>query len=274
MHNAEFLSFYCYFCIVNTILYKANATMLILKYLNTLGRYIMLMGRSFARPERMRMFLKQYVKEMSALGVDSIGIVLLISFFIGAVICIQMKLNIQSPWMPRWVSGYTTREILLLEFSSSIMCLILAGKVGSNIASELGTMRVTQQIDALEIMGVNSANYLILPKILGLVTLMPFLVIFSSATGILGAYGTAYIGHILSPEDLTLGPQHSFNAWFMWMSIIKSLVFAFIISSVSSFFGYTVEGGSVEVGKASTDAVVCSSVLILFSDVFLTQLLS
>ncbi len=274
MHNAEFLSFYCYFCIVNTILYKANATMLILKYLNTLGRYIMLMGRSFARPERMRMFLKQYVKEMSALGVDSIGIVLLISFFIGAVICIQMKLNIQSPWMPRWVSGYTTREILLLEFSSSIMCLILAGKVGSNIASELGTMRVTQQIDALEIMGVNSANYLILPKILGLVTLMPFLVIFSSATGILGAYGTAYIGHILSPEDLTLGLQHSFNAWFMWMSIIKSLVFAFIISSVSSFFGYSVEGGSVEVGKASTDAVVCSSVLILFSDVFLTQLLS
>lgn len=274
MHNAEFLSFYCYFCIVNTILYKANATMLILKYLNTLGRYIMLMGRSFARPERMRMFLKQYVKEMSALGVDSIGIVLLISFFIGAVICIQMKLNIQSPWMPRWVSGYTTREILLLEFSSSIMCLILAGKVGSNIASELGTMRVTQQIDALEIMGVNSANYLILPKILGLVTLMPFLVIFSSATGILGAYGTAYIGHILSPEDLTLGLQHSFNAWFMWMSIIKSLVFAFIISSVSSFFGYTAEGGSVEVGKASTDAVVCSSVLILFSDVFLTQLLS
>lgn len=274
MYNAEFLSFYCYFCIVNTILYKANATMLILKYLNTLGRYIMLMGRSFARPERMRMFLKQYVKEMSALGVDSIGIVLLISFFIGAVICIQMKLNIQSPWMPRWVSGYTTREILLLEFSSSIMCLILAGKVGSNIASELGTMRVTQQIDALEIMGVNSANYLILPKILGLVTLMPFLVIFSSATGILGAYGTAYIGHILSPEDLTLGLQHSFNAWFMWMSIIKSLVFAFIISSVSSFFGYTVEGGSVEVGKASTDAVVCSSVLILFSDVFLTQLLS
>ena len=268
------LSFYVFIATFAALIHINNelATMLILKYLNTLGRYILLMGRSFARPERMRMFLKQYIKEMSALGVDSIGIVLLISFFIGAVICIQMKLNIQSPWMPRWVSGYTTREILLLEFSSSIMCLILAGKVGSNIASELGTMRVTQQIDALEIMGVNSANYLILPKILGLVTLMPFLV--SSATGILGAYGTAYIGHILSPEDLTLGLQHSFNAWFMWMSIIKSLVFAFIIASVSSFFGYTVEGGSVEVGKASTDAVVSSSVLILFSDVFLTQLLS
>ena len=248
--------------------------MVLLKFLVTFGRYLILMGRSFARPDRMRMFMKRYIKEMSQLGIDSIGIVLLISFFIGAVICIQMKLNIQSPWMPRWVSGYTTREIMLLEFSSSIMCLILAGKVGSNIASELGTMRVTQQIDALDIMGVNSASYLILPKILGLVTIMPFLVIFSSAMGIIGAYATAYIGHILSPEDLTLGIQHSFNSWFMWMSIVKSLFFAFIIASVSSYFGYTVDGGSVEVGKASTDAVVSSSVLILFSDVFLTQVLS
>ena len=219
--------------------------MVLLKFLVTFGRYLILMGRSFARPERMRMFMKRYIKEMSQLGIDSIGIVLLISF-----------------------------EIMLLEFSSSIMCLILAGKVGSNIASELGTMRVTQQIDALDIMGVNSASYLILPKILGLVTIMPFLVIFSSAMGIIGAYATAYIGHILSPEDLTLGIQHSFNSWFMWMSIVKSLFFAFIIASVSSYFGYTVDGGSVEVGKASTDAVVSSSVLILFSDVFLTQVLS
>lgn len=248
--------------------------MLINKYLETLGSYLLLMGRTFSKPERMRMFVKEYIKEMAQLGVNSIGIVLLISFFIGAVICIQMKLNIQSPWMPRWVTGYTTREIMLLEFSSSIMCLILAGKVGSNIASEIGTMRVTQQIDALDIMGVNSACYLILPKILGMITIMPFLVIFSSATGILGAYATAYVGHVLSPEDLTLGLQHNFNTWFVWMSIIKSLFFAFIISSVASYFGYTVEGGSVNVGKASTDAVVCSSVLILCSDVFLTQLLS
>ncbi len=248
--------------------------MLLFKYLHSFGKYLILMGRSFSRPERMRMFMKQYVKEMSGLGVDSIGIVLLISFFIGAVICIQMKLNIQSPWMPRWVSGYTTREILLLEFSSSIMCLILAGKVGSNIASEIGTMRVTQQIDALDIMGVNSASYLILPKMMGLITIMPFLVVFSSATGIIGAYATAYIGQVLSPDDLTAGLQHSFNSWFVWMSIIKSLFFAFVISSVSSYYGYTVEGGSVEVGKASTNAVVTSSVLILCSDVFLTQLLS
>lgn len=248
--------------------------MLIHKWLTTFGKYLILMGRAFSRPERMRMFLKQYVKEMSQLGIDSIGIVLLISFFIGAVICIQMKVNIQSPWMPHWVAGYATREIMLLEFSSSIMCLILAGKVGSNIASELGTMRVTQQIDALEIMGVNSANYLILPKILGLVTIMPFLVIFSSALGVVGAYFTAYVGHIITPEDLTAGLQHDFVPWFLWTSIIKSLVYAYIITSVSSYFGYTVGGGSVEVGKASTAAVVNSSVLILFCDVFLTQLLS
>ena len=203
--------------------------MLIHSCLTSFGRYLQLMGRTFTRPERFRMFLRQYVKEMSQLGVDSIGIVLLISFFIGAVICIQIKLNIQSPWMPHWVSGYTTREIMLLEFSSSIMCLILSGKVGSNIATELGTMRVTQQIDALEIMGVNSANFLILPKIVGLVTMIPLLVIFSIVSGVAGAYATAYVGHIITATDLTAGMQHEFTQWFVWMGIIKSLFFAFII---------------------------------------------
>lgn len=242
--------------------------------LTTFGRYLLLMKQTFSRPERLRMFFRQYLKEMAQLGVDSIGIVLLISFFIGAVICIQIKLNIQSAWMPHWVSGYVTREIMLLEFSSSIMCLILAGKVGSNIASEIGTMRVTQQIDALEIMGVNPACFLILPKVLGLVTMIPILVVFSTVSGIVGAYATAYIGHIITASDLTAGMQHDFNQWFFWMGAIKSLFFAFIISSVAAFYGYTVEGGSTEVGKASTNAVVSSSMLILFSDMFLTQLLS
>ena len=211
---------------------------------------------------------------MYQLGVNSIGIVLLISFFIGAVICIQLKLNIESAWMPKFVTGFTTREIMLLEFSSSIMCLILAGKVGTNIASEIGTMRITQQIDALEIMGVNSANYLILPKITGMITMMPFLVCFSIFSGILGAYATSVIGHIITIDDLTLGLQHDFNDWYVWMGVIKSIFFSFIITSVSAFYGYTVEGGSVEVGKASTESVVSSSVLILFSDVLLTHLLS
>ena len=248
--------------------------MFIIRILQLFGQYLLLMGRTFSRPERFRMFWKQYVREMMQLGIDSIPIVLLISFGFGAIICIQMKLNIQSPWMPRWVSGYTTREIMLLEFSSSIMCLILAGKVGSNIASEIGFMRISQQLDALEIMGVNSASYVILPKVMGFVTIMPILVIFSTAMGIVGAYSTAYIGHIITPEDLTVGLLHDFNPWFVWMSIIKSLAFAFIIASVSAFYGYTVKGGAVEVGKASTDAVVNSSIVTLFSNVFLTELLS
>lgn len=247
--------------------------MIIQKKLAQFGEYLMLMGKTFQRPERMRMFLKQYIKEIHDLGIGSIGIVLLISFFIGAVICIQMKVNVASPWMPRFVTGYTTREIMLLEFSSSIMCLILAGKVGSNIASELGTMRVTQQIDALEIMGVNSASFLVLPKILGLVTFIPCLVIFSYATGMAGAYTTTLMG-IITADDLTYGLQHSFNQWYVWMGIIKSVFFAFIIASVSSYFGYTVKGGSLNVGKASTNAVVSSSVLILFADIFLTRILS
>ena len=233
-----------------------------IKALRTVGRYIQLMGRTFARPERMRMFFHQYLNEMGQLGVNSIGIVLLISFFIGAVITIQIKLNIESPFMPRWTVGYVTREIMLL-----------AGKVGSNIASELGTMRVTQQIDALEIMGVNSANYLILPKIFAMVTTIPFLVTFSIFAGIIGAFATCWFGGIMSAVDLEYGLQYMFVEWFIWCGIIKSLFFAFIIASVSAFFGYTVEGGSIEVGKASTDSVVCSSVLILFADLILTKLL-
>jgi ABC-type transport system involved in resistance to organic solvents, permease component len=233
----------------------------------------MLMGRTFGRPERLRMSFKQFINEMEKLGVNSIGIVLLISFFIGAVITIQIKLNIESPFMPRWTVGYVTREIMLLEFSSAIMCLILAGKVGSNIASEIGTMRVTQQIDALEIMGINSANYLILPKIAAMVTAIPVLVTFSIFAGIVGAFCSCWFLGIMSAVDLEYGLQYMFVEWFIWSGIIKSFFFAFIIASVSAFFGYTVEGGSIEVGKASTDSVVTSSVLILFADLVLTKLL-
>lgn len=244
------------------------------KALKTVGRYILLMKRTFARPERLRMYFKQYIKEIDQLGINSIGIVLLISFFIGAVITIQIKFNIESPWMPRWTVGYVTREIMLLEFSSSIMCLILAGKVGSNIASELGTMRITQQIDALEIMGVNSASYLILPKIVAMITIIPALVIFSIFAGVIGAFATCWFADIMKATDLEYGLQYVFVDWFVWCGIIKSFFFAFIIASVSAFFGYSVEGGSIEVGKASTDSVVSSSVLILFADLILTKLLT
>ena len=247
--------------------------MFLIKSIETFGKYLVLMSRVFARPERWRIFFRQTMREVFQLGVDSIPIVLLISFFIGAVICIQMKLNIENAWMPPFTVGYATREIMLLEFSSSIMCLILAGKVGSNITSEIGAMRVTQQIDALEIMGVNSASFLILPKVTALISMIPILVIFSIVSGIIGAYAIGFFTGIMTPNDLTCGLQYEFQQWYIWCSIIKAIFFAYIITSVASYYGYTVEGGSIEVGKASTDSVVSCSVLILFADIVLTQLL-
>ena len=247
--------------------------MFLIDSIKTFGSYLMLMGRVLSRPQRWRIFFRQTLHETYQLGVNSIPIVLLISFFIGAVICIQMKLNVESPWMPKFVVGYATREILLLEFSSSIMCLILAGKVGSNITSEIGAMRVTQQIDALEIMGVNSANFLILPKVTALMSTIPIMVIFSIAAGTAGAFAIGEFTGIMTPQDLIVGLQYEFNQWYIWCSVIKAIFFAFIITSVASFYGYNVKGGSIEVGKASTNAVVSCSVLILFSDMILTQLL-
>ena len=244
-----------------------------IKALRTVGRYIILMGRVFARPERMRMFFRQYINEIEQLGVNSIGIVLLISFFIGAVITIQIKLNIESPFMPRWTVGYVTREIMLLEFSSSIMCLILAGKVGSNIASELGTMRVTQQIDALEIMGVNSCNFIVLPKILALLTFIPVLAVFSMASGLVGGFMIAQFTDMISVPQYIYGIQTMFVEWYVWYAIIKSLFFSVVITSVASFYGYNVKGGALDVGRASTNSVVASSILILLLDVLLTKLL-
>ena len=226
-------------------------------------------------------FFKQLIKEIYKLGVDSLWIVVIISIFIGTVIAIQISLNISSPLIPKFTIGYTTREIILLEFSSSIMSLILAGKVGSNIASEIGTMRVTEQIDAMEIMGVSlaklmlsSANFLILPKMVGMMTFIPVLVIFSMFTGILGGIAASdSTGTGMTPASFEYGLQFYFNEFYIWYSIIKSVVCAFIISSIAAYFGYNVKGGALEVGKASTNAVVMSSIMILLADVILTNLM-
>lgn len=243
------------------------------KLLHSLGTYLLLMGRTFTRPQRGRVFWKQYVREFFQLGYNSLFIVILMSFFIGALLCVQIKINVWAPWMPRFTIGYAMREVILLEFASSIICIILAGKVGSNIASEIGTMRVTQQIDALDVMGVNSANYILLPKILAMVSAIPLLVTFSIASGFIGAYVVCWVGGFLSLGDLTYGLQYSFDSWHLWSGYVKSLFFAYIIASVSGYFGYTVQGGSIEVGKAGTNAVVVSSVLILSTDLLLTNLL-
>lgn len=224
-------------------------------------------------PDRWRIFGNRTVQEIGKLGIDSIPLVIIISLFIGAVIAIQMQLNIASPLIPSYSVGLATRDIVLLEFSNSILCLILAGKVGSNIASEIGTMRVTEQIDALEIMGVNSANFLVMPKILGFVLFMPALVIICMATSLIGGWLVAIFTDLITVSRYVYGLQAMFQEWYVWYGLIKSVVFAFIIASVASFYGYYVKGGALDVGKASTNGVVASSILILLFDVILTKLL-
>lgn len=231
------------------------------------------MTQVFRTPEKWRVFFKNLVTEISKLGVDSIPLVIIISIFIGAVITIQMTLNIVSPLIPSYSTGLATREILLLEFSSSILSLILAGKVGSNIASEIGTMRVTEQIDALDIMGINSACFIVLPKVVGFVLFVPVLVVLSMFMGLFGGWAVAKFTTMLTVENYIYGIQTMFKEWYVWYGIIKTFFFAFIITSVAAYYGYYVKGGALEVGKASTNAVVSSSILILLADVVLTKLL-
>lgn len=247
--------------------------MVLTNSLEKLGQYVLLMGKVFTKPQKWNIFFRQLIREINKLGIDSIGIVIIISFFIGAVIVTQIALNISNPLLPRYTVGYTSREIILLEFSSSIMCLILAGKVGSNISSEIGTMRVTEQIDALEIMGVNSANYLILPKTIGLMVFVPVLVVLSMFFGIIGGFGVCYLTQSVTVSDFEYGLQSFFKEYYIWYAILKTIFFAFLISSIAAYYGYFAKGGSLDVGKASTNAVVVSSILILVSDLVITDLM-
>lgn len=247
--------------------------MLLANFFEDVGKYVLMMKKVASFPQRWKIFFRQYLNEVQKLGIDSIWIVIIISFFIGAVIVVQIALNMENGLLPRYTVGFVSREIIVLEFSSSIMSLILAGKVGSNIASEIGTMRVTEQIDALEIMGVNSANYLVLPKLIALMTFIPVLVVLSMFLGIFGGYFVCHFTHIVAVADFEYGIQSFFKPFYVWYSIIKSICFGGIIASVSAFFGYHAEGGSLEVGKASTNAVVISSILILISDLVLTNLM-
>lgn len=237
------------------------------------GRYVKLMHKTFYIPQKWHEFFRQTFKELNNIGVDSVPITFIISVFMGAVMTMQIQLNMDNPFLPNYITGLATRDTLLLEFCSSILCLILAGKVGSNIASEIGTMRISEQIDAMEVMGVNSANYIILPKIIAFVIFMPFLILISMFFGIFGGYLVSFFTDLLTPSKFIYGIQYAFNSWYVYYSIIKGCFFAFIITSVSSYFGYYSVGGSLEVGKASTNAVVRSSVFILLFNIILTHLL-
>jgi phospholipid/cholesterol/gamma-HCH transport system permease protein len=237
------------------------------------GKYFSLLFRVFSKPEKMKIYYRETIKEFEKLGLNSVGIVAIISVFMGAVITIQTAYNTENPMLPTYLIGLAARDSILLEFSSTIVALILAGKIGSNIASEIGTMRVTEQIDALEIMGVNSASYLILPKIVATVLFSPFLCLLSMIVGIFGGWIAGVSTGVTTTQDYIYGIQYAFIPYYIVYALIKMAIFAFLITSISAYHGYYAYGGSLEVGKSSTKAVVRSSIFILLFNVILTQLL-
>lgn len=241
--------------------------------LKKLGDYLILMSQVFRRPDKALIFRKRLLHEFYNLGFTSIGIVLILSVFVGAVATILVAFNIDNPLLPEKLVGFSARQMIILEFSPTMISLILAGKLGSQIASEIGTMRVTQQIDALEVMGINPANYLIFPKVISCLLFIPVLIIFSIVVGILGGWLACEITGVITPANYVEGLRSWFDPYTVTFAMIKTVVFAFLITSISSFVGYTVRGGSVEVGKASTQGVVLSSIAIIIFDLILTQML-
>lgn len=239
-----------------------------------IGKYFSLMKLVFSKPVNKKIFFRRLVEEIEQIGIDSVGIVSIVSVFMGAVLTIQMGINFESPIIPRYIIGLSTRDSMILEFSSTIICLILSGRVGSNIASEIGTMRITEQIDALEIMGVNSANYLILPKIVAGFVTFPFLALLSIILGIGGGIFIAYTSpDIVTVADYIYGLHYAFVPFYVTYTVIKICVFAVLITSISAFFGYYTEGGALEVGRSSTKAVVYSIICVLMFNLILTQVL-
>lgn len=237
-----------------------------------IGRYSMLMFRVFSKPEKVSVYWRQIIHEINSIGISSLPIIAIISVFMGGIITIQAAFGFTSPLVPLYAVGFTTRESMLLEFSPTVICLILAGKVGSNIASEIGAMRITEQIDALEIMGINSASYLIFPKIASAILIFPFLIALSMFLGIWGGYFMGVTSGACTAYEYIYGIQAFFEPWKLYYAFTKVIVFAFIITSVSSYYGYNTSGGALEVGKSSTSAVVYSSILILLFGLILTNL--
>jgi phospholipid/cholesterol/gamma-HCH transport system permease protein len=237
------------------------------------GRYFILLNRVFSKPEKAVIYRARFFEEVNSLGIGSLGIIAIISVFMGAVITIQAAFGFESPWIPLYAVGLATRDSIVLEFSPAIVSLILAGKVGSSIAGEIGTMRVTEQIDAMEIMGVNSAAYLILPKILAFMFILPFLIIISMFLAMIGGLVFGVLTDAVTPHQFLYGIQYDFRPYNVFYALVKVVVFAFIITSVASYHGYYTKGGALEVGRSSTKAVVYSSVVLLFFDLLLTQLL-
>jgi phospholipid/cholesterol/gamma-HCH transport system permease protein len=238
-----------------------------------LGRYYLLIGRVFSKPEKWTMYREQLFREIEKIGIGSLGIVAINSVFVGAVITIQSAFGFESPWIPLYAVGVAARDGVILEFSPTLICLVLAGKIGSSIASEIGSMRDTEQIDALEMMGVNSAAYLILPKIIAAVFIIPFLIVISMFLGIWGGYVFGVLTEVVTPYEYIYGIQYEFRPYNVIYALIKTAAFAFLIASVPAYHGYFTKRGALGVGQSSTNAVVYSNILILLFNFVLTQLL-
>ena len=244
-----------------------------MKLIENIGSYFMLMGKVFSKPQKWSVFWKLTIREIYDLGVNSLGIVTFISTFMGAVVAIQMAQNFQGSAIPvpDAYIGYATKVVLVLEFAPTIMSLILVGKVGSYIASSIGTMRVTEQIDALDVMGINSANFLILPKIIACVFFNPLLIMVSIGFGLLGGYYIGVFTKMWSAADFITGLQMNMATKLFVYTFLKTMVFAFVIATIPAYYGYNVKGGSLEVGRSSTTAVVWTSVTIIVINLILTQ---
>ena len=244
-----------------------------MKYLHNIGQYFLMLGQVFKKPQKGSVFRENLFKEIDELGLKSIGIVAFISFFVGGVVAIQTALNVDSPWIPKFLIGFATKRSIILEFAPTFMSVILAGKVGSYITSSIGTMRVTEQIDALDVMGINSLNHLVLPKVIAAVFFYPFIVLLAMVLGIFGGWVSGLLTGLFSSDSYIEGVQMDFQPYLIRYALIKTMVFAFVIATIPSFYGYYVKGGSLEVGKASTQSVVWTSVIIILLNYFLTQML-
>lgn len=231
------------------------------------------MGLVFKRPEKQSIYFKKIIVEIENLGLDSVGIVVFISIFMGAVLAIQMAFNLDTPLVPVYTIGYATRQSVVLEFSPTIISLILAGKVGSRISSEIGTMRVTEQIDALEIMGINSATYLIFPKVVAALFFNPILIMISILVANMGGWLAGSLTGMVPSSEFLYGLKAFFEGYDVFYSLVKSVVFAFLIVTISGYHGYYTKGGALEVGEASTKGVVNSSIAIIIFNLILTNLL-
>jgi phospholipid/cholesterol/gamma-HCH transport system permease protein len=239
----------------------------------SLGKYILLLQLSFKKPEKFSVYWKEVMLEMVSVGIGSLGIISIISVFIGAATTIQVAFQLSSPLVPRSIAGSIARDSNILEFSPTISSLVLAGRIGSSFASQIGTMRVTEQIDALEIMGVNAPGYLISPKIIASITMVPMLVIISIMLGITGGYIACIITGDITPADYIMGVNDGFDGLTIRVALVKAFVFGFIIASICSYQGFYTSGGALEVGQSATAGVVYSCVWILFADLMITSLM-